>query len=94
MNGSIPAGAMETARRRADSGCGGCGGCGGRGSRLLPSRANRGRGARQLDGACGVLSLHVRFGVRQRNRTRGDGRSTIGRMGATLRPTPGGRDLR
>ena len=69
MNESTLADATEIAHRRGDSGTvdaanavgAACDGC--------RVRGHRGRGARQLDGAPGVLPLHVRFGGRQRNRT-------------------------
>ena len=73
----------EIAHRRGDSATADTAGC-------RVRRYRRG-GERQLDGAPGVLPLHVRFRGRQRNHTarshrRGDGQSTICGMRATLRP--------
>ena len=76
MNGPTPADATEIAPRRGDSGTADAA------ARLVTLRGDRRRGTRQLDGALGVLPLHVRFGGRQRNRTAGSHRRGDGRSGA------------
>ena len=61
MNGSIPADATESARRRGDSGRADAADAVGAARDAAESRGNRGRGARHLYGAPGALPCNVQF---------------------------------